>query len=55
VTGAPRLNWGLLAAFDPGRVGRVPPDLARVFQVAGESLNLVARPIERFELVGTLN
>jgi hypothetical protein len=55
VTGAPRLNWALLAAFDPGRAGRLPPDLARVFQVAGESLNLVARPIERFELAGTLN
>jgi hypothetical protein len=55
VTGGPRLNWALLAAFDADRVARIPRDLARVFQVAGESLNLVARPIERFELVGTLN
>jgi hypothetical protein len=55
VSGGPRLNWALLAAFDPDRAGRVPPDLARTFQVAGESLNLVARPIERFELAGTLN
>jgi hypothetical protein len=55
VTGDPRLNWALLAAFDPDRAGRLPRDLARVFQLAGESLNLVARPIERFELAGTLN
>ncbi len=55
MTGGPRLNWGLAAAFDPERAGGVPPDLARVFQVAGESLNLVARPVERFELAGTLN
>ena len=55
MSGGPRLNWALLAAFDPDRAGRVPRDLARVFQVAGESLNLVARPIERFELAGTLN
>jgi hypothetical protein len=55
VTGGARLNWGLLAAFDPERPGRVPRDLARVWQVAGESLNLVARPVARFELAGTLN
>ncbi len=55
MSGGPRLNWALLAAFDPDRAGRVPPDLARVWQVAGESLNLVARPIQRFELAGTLN
>jgi hypothetical protein len=55
VTGGPRLNWGLLASFDPERTGRIPRDLARVWQVAGESLNLVARPVERFELAGTLN
>ena len=51
----PRLNWALLAAFDPDRAGPFPKDLARTFQLAGESLNLVARPIERFELAGTLN
>jgi hypothetical protein len=51
----PRLNWALLAAFDPDRAGPIPKDLARTFQLAGESLNLVARPIERFELAGTLN
>jgi hypothetical protein len=51
----PRLDWGLLTGYDPDRAGRVPPDLARIWQVAGESLNLVARPIERFELAGTLN
>jgi hypothetical protein len=55
VTDGPRLNWGRLAAFDPDRAARVPPDLARIWQIAGESLNLVARPIERFELAGTLN
>jgi hypothetical protein len=51
----PRLDWGLLTAFDPDRAARVPPDLARMWQLAGESLNLVARPVERFELAGTLN
>jgi len=51
----PRLNWALLAAFDPDRAGPLPKDLARTFQLAGESLNLVARPVERFELAGTLN
>jgi hypothetical protein len=51
----PRLNWGSLAGYDPDRGGRVPLDLTRIWQVAGESLNLVARPIERFELAGTLN
>ena len=55
MTGSPRLSWALLTAFDPGRAGRVPTDLGREWQVAGESLNLVARPIERFELAGTLN
>jgi hypothetical protein len=55
VSGGPRLNWALLAAFDPDRGGHLPADLARTFQLAGESLNLVARPIERFELAGTLN
>jgi hypothetical protein len=55
VNGGPRLNWALLAAFDPDRAGPWPKDLARTFQLAGESLNLVARPIERFELAGTLN
>jgi len=55
VTGGPRLNWGLLPAFDPDRGGRVPRDLTRAWQVAGESLDLVVRPIERFELAGTLN
>jgi len=55
VSGGPRLSWALLASFDPGRAGRVPVDLEREWQVAGESLNLVARPIERFELAGTLN
>ena len=51
----PRLNWGLLAAFDPGQPGAAPPDLAREWQVAEQSLGLVARPTERFELAGTLN
>ena len=55
MSGGPRLDWGLLAAFDADRAARVPPDLARMWQLAGESLNLVARPIERFELAGTLN
>jgi hypothetical protein len=55
VAGGPKLNWGLLPAFDPDRAARVPRDLTRAWQVAGESLGLVARPIERFELAGTLN
>jgi Alginate lyase len=55
VSDGPRLDWGLLTAFDPDRAARVPPDLGRIWQLAGESLNLVARPIERFELAGTLN
>jgi hypothetical protein len=55
VSGGPRLNWALLTALDPGRGGRVPVDLGREWQVAGESLNLAARPVERFELAGTLN
>ena len=55
VAGGPKLNWGLLPAFDPDRDARVPRDLARAWQVAGDSLDLLARPIERFELAGTLN
>jgi hypothetical protein len=55
VSGGPRLNWALLTSFDPGRAGRAPVDLGREWQVAGESLNLVARPVERLELAGTLN
>ena len=55
MNGGPRLSWALLAAIDPGRGGRVPVDLGRQWQVARESLNLAARPIERFELAGTLD
>jgi Alginate lyase len=55
VSDGPRLDWGLLSAFDTDRAVRVPPDLARMWQLAGQSLNLVALPIERFELAGTLN
>lgn len=53
MTGGPKLNWGLLPAFDPGRAARVPRDLTRAWQVAADSLDLVVRPIERFELAGT--
>ena len=53
--GVTRLNWGLLPAFDSATAGHVPWDLAREWQVAEESLGLVARPVERFELAGTLN
>jgi hypothetical protein len=49
VSDGPGLDWGLLAAFDPDRAERVPPELARMRQLAGQSLNLAARPIERFE------
>jgi hypothetical protein len=55
VTGEPRLEWGALAAFDLAHAARMPADLVRAWQVAQESLDLVARPIERFELAGTLN
>lgn len=55
MAGEPRLEWGRLAAFDLARVGRVPGDLVRAWQVAQQSLGLVVRPIERFELAGTLN
>jgi hypothetical protein len=51
----PRLEWGRLAAFDLTRAERMPADLIRAWQVAQESLGLVVRPIERFELAGTLN
>lgn len=57
VVDGPRLRWGrLLEARHPSREGEaIPSDLGRVWQVAAESLELVARPIERFELAGTLN
>jgi hypothetical protein len=51
----PRLNWGLLATFEPRPARRAPLDLSREWQVAGESLNLVARAVERLELVGRLS
>lgn len=51
----PRLEWGRLAAFDLIHAERMPADLIRAWQVAQESLDLVVRPIERFELAGTLN
>jgi Protein of unknown function (DUF3303) len=53
--GGPRLNWGLLAEYEPGRAAVVPQDLARALRLAQESTGLVARPIKRFELAGTLN
>lgn len=49
-----RLDWGLLAGFEQTAV-HVPKDLARTWQIAAESLELRVRPIERFELAGTLN
>jgi hypothetical protein len=52
--GSPRLNWGLLASFTPGR-SAVPQDLARMLQLATDSADLTAHPIEKFELAGTLN
>ena len=52
---APRLNWALLTAYDPHRAAKAPSDLARMWQLATESLGLVVRPIEKFELAGTLN
>lgn len=55
MAGEPRLEWGRLAAFDLTRAERMPADLVRAWQVAQESLSLVVRPIERFELAGTLN
>jgi hypothetical protein len=55
VAGDPKLDWGLLARFDLTRAARMPGDLVRIWQVAEESLGIVVRPIERFELAGTLN
>jgi hypothetical protein len=55
VSVGPFLNWGLLSEFDPDGAARVPPDLARILQVAGDSLSLQVRPIDRFELAGTFN
>jgi hypothetical protein len=55
VTGGPKLDWGLLPAFDPDHATQIPRDLFRAWQIAGDSLDLVVRPIERFELAGTLN
>ncbi len=55
MTGDPQLEWGRLAAFDLSCATRMPTDLVRCWQVAQESLGLVVRPIERFELAGTLN
>lgn len=55
MTREPRLEWGSLAGFDLTRAPRMPADLVRAWQVAQDSLDLVARPIERFELAGTLN
>jgi len=55
VTGEPQLEWGRLAAFDLSRAAQMPSDLVRIWQVALESLGLVARPIARFELAGTLS
>jgi hypothetical protein len=59
VTGAPgdhpKLNWGLLTGYEAGHGAIIPQDLARIFQLAKDSTGLQARPIERFELAGTLN
>jgi hypothetical protein len=55
VAGDWQLNWGLLSGFDQAWARRMPTDLARIWQVAQQSLGLVATPIERFELAGTLN
>lgn len=51
----PQLEWGLLGSFDLSCATRMATDLTRVWQVAQISLGLVVRPIERFELAGTLN
>jgi hypothetical protein len=49
-----RLNWGFLQVARPD--GRpVPLDLARIWQLAADSVGLRVEPIERFELAGTLN
>jgi alginate lyase len=55
VAGEPQLEWGRLVAFDLARAAQMPADLVRAWQVAQQSLGLVVRPIERFELAGTLN
>jgi hypothetical protein len=54
MAGEPQLDWGRLAAFDLAHAARMPDDLVRVWQVAQESMGLMVRPIERFELAGTL-
>jgi hypothetical protein len=55
VAGNPRLEWGQLARFDLAHATGMPSDLVRSWQIAQQSLGLVVRPIERFELAGTLN
>jgi hypothetical protein len=55
VASDPQLNWGLLAGFDLTRATQVPTELARIWQLAQQSLGMVVQPIERFELAGTLN
>ena len=51
----PQLEWGRLAAFDLAHAAQMPADLIRAWQVAQESLGLVVRPIDRFELAGRLS
>jgi hypothetical protein len=51
----PALEWGQLARFDLAHATRMPTDLVRSWQIAQQSQGLVVRPIERFELAGTLN
>jgi hypothetical protein len=53
----PQLNWGYLSRWwrEPHEGGSTPTDLARIWQVAADSLDLVVDRIERFELACTLN
>jgi hypothetical protein len=54
VAGEPQLEWGRLAAFGLAHAAQMPADLVRAWQFAQGSLDLVAPPLDRFELVGRL-
>jgi len=50
-----QLNWGNLAAWESSLPEPIPPSLARVLEVAKQSLTVEVQPIPEFHLAGTLN